>query len=72
MWEGGVSITNAQAQAYAIMAVKNLIEDGVIKADISKTCWLLDRESSNCLMSLKKKPQKEKQSEYWKASNNSL
>jgi hypothetical protein len=43
-----IGLTNAQAQAYAIIAVKNLTKDGTIKADESTVYHELDHEM-HCL-----------------------
>jgi hypothetical protein len=37
-------VTNAQCQAYAVIAVRNLIRDGIIKANIKKVYRAIDRE----------------------------
>lgn len=38
-------MTNAQAQAYAVMALKSLVEDGIIKVkNITEACQKLDHE----------------------------
>ena len=38
-------MTNAQAQAYAVIALKGLIEDGVVKVkDTTNACHALDHE----------------------------
>lgn len=37
-------MTNAQCQAYAVIAVRNLIRDGIIKANIKKVYRAIDRE----------------------------
>jgi hypothetical protein len=37
-------MTNTQAQAYAIIALKSLIEDGIVKADATKVYHALDHE----------------------------
>jgi hypothetical protein len=37
-------VTNAQCQAYAVIAVRNLIRDGIIKSNIKKVYRAIDRE----------------------------
>lgn len=37
-------MTNAQCQAYAVIAVRNIIRDGIIKADTKDACRAIDRE----------------------------
>lgn len=37
-------MTNAQCQAYAVIAVRNLIRDGIIKSNIKKVYRAIDRE----------------------------
>jgi hypothetical protein len=37
-------LTNSQAQGYAVLALKNLIKRGIVKADTTKACCALDRE----------------------------
>lgn len=37
-------MTNAQCQAYAVIAARNLIRDGIIKADTKEACRAIDRE----------------------------
>ena len=37
-------MTNAQCQAYAVIAVRNLIRDDIIKADTKDACRAIDRE----------------------------
>ena len=37
-------MTNAQCRAYAVIAVRNLIRDGIIKADTKDACREIDHE----------------------------
>mgnify|MGYP001268520499 CR=1 FL=1 len=37
-------MTNAQCQAYAIIAIRELIRDGVIQGDVNEACRAIDRE----------------------------
>lgn len=37
-------MTNTQCQAYAVIAVRNLVRDGIIKADANEACRAIDRE----------------------------